>query len=169
MNLCKKCFICIAFIVSTVGAYFCGDKIPFSEQWNLYESLRTTSSIVFAVIGAWFAIIYPERLRNPFNKSTNQIKATDYNFKLLFAPIVYSTFIICSILLIGIVVPILKSIPFLLEFKDYGKTLSFGALCLLTFLQIWCVFITLYPADLVKRQYENDKARRKSIEHLSGH
>lgn len=38
-------------------------KVPFSHQWPLYEALRTTAAIIFAVIGAWMAIIYPERLR----------------------------------------------------------------------------------------------------------
>ena len=56
MTLCEKIVLGISLTFSVTAAYFVGDKITFSEQWGLYETLRTTASIIFAVVGAWFAM-----------------------------------------------------------------------------------------------------------------
>lgn len=48
----------LAVAAVLAGAWF-GRKVPFAEQWPMYEGLRTTAAIIFGVIGAWLAIIYP--------------------------------------------------------------------------------------------------------------
>lgn len=52
-----------------VLALIYGRNIRFSEQWPLFEALRNTAAIIFAVIGAWAAIIYPERLKIAFEEN----------------------------------------------------------------------------------------------------
>ncbi|MDG2959866.1 hypothetical protein P7L91_03290 [Bisgaard Taxon 10/6] len=166
MTLCEKIVLGLSLTLSSMAAYFVGDKITFSEQWGLYETLRTTASIIFAVVGAWFAIVYPEKLRAPFRERTTQQINSDTRFGTLFSPIVNSTAILCIVLLIGILAPILKQCPFFLEHKGIMRAISFGLLCYLTFWQIWTVFITLIPADMLKHQSEVDIARQNSIDHL---
>ncbi|EXI62209.1 hypothetical protein MHD_10185 [Mannheimia granulomatis] len=168
MALCEKIVLVLSFALSASAAYFVGDKITFSEQWGLYETLRTTASIIFAVVGAWFAIVYPEKLRAPFRERITTQASSDTRFGSLFSPIVNSTVILCLILLIGILAPVLKQIPALLEYKGYLRASSFFILCCLTFWQIWTVFITLIPADMLKRQAEIDTARQNNIDHLMG-
>lgn len=168
MALCEKIVFGISLTLSISAAYFVGDKITFSEQWTLYETLRTTASIIFAVVGAWFAIVYPEKLRAPFRERNNNRTTSDSRFSTLFSPIVNSTVIICVILFIGILAPVLKQIPLFLEYKGYFRAFSFGLLCCLTFWQMWTVVITLIPADMLKRQSEIDIARQNNIDHLMG-
>lgn len=168
MTLCEKIVLGISLTFSVTAAYFVGDKITFSEQWGLYETLRTTASIIFAVVGAWFAIVYPEKLRAPFRERSSYQANSDSRFGSLFSPIVNSTVILCLILFIGILAPVLKQIPILLEYKGYLRAVSFGLLCCLTFWQIWTVFITLIPADMLKYQSEVDIARQNNIDHLMG-
>lgn len=168
MTLCEKIVLGVSLTFSIMAAYFVGDKITFSEQWELYETLRTTASIIFAVVGAWFAIVYPEKLRAPFRERTTTQKNADTRFGSLFSPIVNSTVILCLILFIGILAPILKQVPSLLEYKGCLRAVSFGLLCCLTFWQIWTVFITLIPADMLKHQSEIDIARQNNIDHLMG-
>lgn len=168
MTLCEKIVLGVSLTFAIITAYFVGDKITFSEQWALYETLRTTASIIFAVVGAWFGIVYPEKLRAPFRERTSAQANSDTRFGSLFSPIVNSTVILCFILFIGILAPVLKKIPFLLEYKGYLRAVSFGLLCCLTFWQIWTVFITLIPADMLKHQSEIDMAKQNNIEHLTG-
>ncbi|WP_408913341.1 hypothetical protein ACJUA3_03255 [Citrobacter freundii] len=61
-----KVVIGIACVVVVVLAGILGRNVAFALQWPLFEALRTTASIIFAVVGAWFAIIYPERLKKSF-------------------------------------------------------------------------------------------------------
>lgn len=61
-KLIKSGGIATSLVAVGTGYYF-GKNVPFHEQWPLYEALRTTASIIFAVVGAWLAIIYPERLK----------------------------------------------------------------------------------------------------------
>ncbi len=168
MRLCTKIAFGLSLTLSATSAYFVGDKITFSEQWVLYETLRTTASIVFAVVGAWFAIVYPEKLKAPFGKRAENKTTSDSRFGTLFSPIFNSTIILCLVLFIGVLAPVLKQIPILLEYKGYVRALSFFLLCSLTFWQIWTVFITLIPADMLKRQSEIDIARQDNINHLMG-
>lgn len=45
-----------------------GENVSFAQQWPLFEALRNTASIIFAAVGAWLAIIYPERLKMSFGR-----------------------------------------------------------------------------------------------------
>lgn len=69
MKILGGIFLMVVLIFS---AYF-GKNVPFSSQWPLYEALRTTASIIFAVVGAWFAIIYPERLKNHLEVAVQRV------------------------------------------------------------------------------------------------
>lgn len=168
MTIQDKVVFSLSLALAVAAGICVGDKILFSEQWALYEALRTTASIIFAVVGAWLAIIYPEKLKAPFRERAEQRASSDTRFGSLFSPIVNSTIILCIILFIGILVPVLKQIPFFLEYRDVMRAISFGLLVSLTCWQIWTVFITLIPADILKTQSDNEINRQNNIDHLMG-
>ncbi len=138
-------------ILSAMGAsYWYGREVPFSEQWPLFEALRTTASIIFAVVGAWLAIIYPERLKLSFRATPNTVGEAPVKMGQLLHPAMHSTAILCAVLFVGIAAPILKQIPALLEYKEICRGLSYCLATGLTFWQIWTVILTLVPADVIK-------------------
>ena len=53
-------------LVVAILAFICGNNVAFEKQWVLYEALRSTASIIFAVAGVWLASVYPYRLKHPF-------------------------------------------------------------------------------------------------------
>ena len=59
----KLLFVLIAAGLS-VASFHKGKKVDFETQLLLYDALRNTSGIVFAVMGAWIAIIYPEVVKD---------------------------------------------------------------------------------------------------------
>lgn len=136
---------------------YVGQNIPFAEQWPLFEALRTTSSIIFAVVGAWLAIVYPERMKLSFGRPAG-IDRNSTNVGLLLYPAGCSTIILICVLFAGILAPIIKHIPQAMQHLAYLRGFSFFILTFLTLWQITVVVITLYPADLVKTSADVENA-----------
>ncbi|WP_421116107.1 hypothetical protein [Stenotrophomonas sp. AS1] len=161
----------IAFTVTIfmVGAaLWFGRSIPFQQQWPLFEALRATAAIIFAVVGAWLAIVYPERLRLSFTGLSKPADPVNDKFTTLFTPIAHSTIILGLVLLAGIAAPIAKQVPLILEYKEWARTTSFVLLVVLTLWQVWTVVLTLYPADLIKSQADKDMSQAKMMEAIRG-
>lgn len=142
--------VLMAIAVLTSAAYF-GRNVPFSNQWPLYEALRTTASIIFAVVGAWFAIIYPERLKKSFKGGGTESDANGRGITRLFTPIVHSTAILASVLIIGVAAPLLKQLNVVLEHKEIFRGISYFVLVFLTIWQLLTVLYSLIGPDMVKR------------------
>lgn len=156
----KTILAILAALLVAAGGYF-GKDISFETQWVLYEALRTTASIVFAVAGAWIAIIYPERLKAPFQNQSVNADESIKHYKALFSPIVNSIFVLCAVLLIGILAPILKQIPLLIEYKNICRSASYVLVTTLTLCQVWTVFITLFPASILHHEANKDVQRAR--------
>lgn len=151
--------------IALVGiSIWLGKEVPFEKQWPLFEALRTTASIIFAVVGAWIAIVYPDRLKFSF---TNGASSTDHargGLSKLFTPVVHSTAILCIILVIGVVAPLVKTIPFALGHIDALRSCSYGALVSLTLWQLWTVVLTLVPADIIKTATDRESEHRELVD-----
>lgn len=152
-----------ALSVALVAAgFWYGRNVPFASQWPLYEALRTTAAIIFAVVGAWLAIIYPERLRFSGRGGLERgaIPEKGEGIGRFFTPIAHSTAILCLVLLIGVVAPLLKQLPVVLEHVVIARSVAYGVLVSLTLWQLWTVVLTLVPADEIKRASDFEDSRR---------
>ncbi|MBR8317258.1 hypothetical protein KDW36_29265 [Burkholderia dolosa] len=153
--------IAILFAITVcVAGYYYGRNIPFERQWPLYEALRTTASIIFAVIGAWLAIIYPERLKVSF-RGSNKNGGGNGNLGVLLTPAVHSTIILGLLLLLGICAPLIKEIPWVRPHVVVARGISFVILSVLTMWQVVIVFMTLFPAQIVQDQISQESARKE--------
>lgn len=156
-----KLALVTCILITGAGGWF-GQKVPFSHQWPLYEALRTTAAIIFAVIGAWMAIIYPERLRlsykSPDEKPEDKADAAGE----LFTPVVNSTCVLVVVLLAGVIAPVLKA---------YGlpgpitlwRGVSYALLVALTLWQVWTVLLTLNPADRMKSFMHREYRHKRNV------
>lgn len=151
-------------IALVTGATLLGQGVPFAEQWPLFEALRTTASIIFAVVGAWLAIIYPERLRMSFQKAEDAAPSPSGGMSKLFTPIVHSTAILCVILFIGVLAPLLKRVDLLLPYVTPLRGVSYGLLAALTLWQLWTVLLSFVPADIVKSHADHEARQLETIE-----
>jgi hypothetical protein len=166
----RKLLKVVAWItsVSFVGlSCWLGREVPFEKQWPLFEALRTTASIIFAVVGAWIAIVYPERLKLSFIDEKASGEGSQTGLSRLFSPVVHSTAILCIILVIGVVAPLIKIFPLALEYKDLLRGLSYGALVALTLWQLWTIVLTLVPADVIKTMTDREDERKRLLEGYS--
>ena len=151
-------------VLALLGAVLYGANIEFRDQWPLYEALRNTAAIIFAVVGAWLAIIYPERLKLSFGKAGKNESSTK-NFILLLTPAIHSTFILVIILAVGVAAPIIKNIPGALHFVGYLRQASFVLLVSLTLWQIAIVVISVVPIEMLLNQASDEDAARKLDAH----
>lgn len=140
------------------GAYF-GRFVPFSQQWPLYEALRTTAAIIFAVVGAWMAIVFPERMRGSFRQDGTSVPGNQSGIGKFFTPVAHSTGVLCIILALGVSAPLLKQSAFLLTHVEYVRGLSYACLIALTFFQLFTVVLTLVPADAIKTHADEEEER----------
>ena len=163
MSLLGGLALSCAVVLVAVGAWL-GRHVPVAEQWPMFEALRTTAAIIFAVIGAWMAIIYPERLRLSFRPpaSGNEADESPTGWGQLFSPVVHSTLILCTVLVLGVVVPLLRHIPMAIPL-EYLRAMSYGLLVALTLWQLWTVLLTLVPADKVKSSLDSSDARAATL------
>lgn len=148
-------------LILIFSAYF-GRNVPFASQWPLFEALRTTASIIFAVVGAWFAIIYPERLKKSFKGGGTDSDANGRGITRLFTPIVHSTAILASVLIIGVAAPLFKQLTFVIEHKEFFRGLSYVVLVFLTLWQLLTVLYSLIGPDMVKRHNSAQERAREA-------
>lgn len=157
------------FAVALVGAgAWYGRLVPFAQQWPLYEALRTTAAIIFAVVGAWLAIIYPERLRLSFKTPGSVGKTSADSSTELFTPVVNSTYVLCIILAMGVIVPLLKVQLVGIVNLEFCRGASYGLLVVLTLWQLWTVLLTLDPADRIKTFMDREMQHKKNLDAVKG-
>lgn len=142
-----------------VGAYFPGRNVPFSVQWPLFEALRTTAAIIFAVVGAWLAIVYPERLRWAFRGDHAEAPKGNNTIRNILSPAINSTFILCIILVLGVLAPLIIQIETLYQWKKILRGISYSLLIGLTLWQLATIVLTLPIADKVITESDKEALR----------
>lgn len=157
----------ISLLLCVIVGIFCflsGNNIPISEQLPIYESLRNTSAIIFGVMGAWIAILYPNALLEIYGKiDVHCAEKQSKNIKQLISPMILSTIIVSFVLIVSLIAPALRKIPFLYCFKDEIRAISFTILGILTYLQLWALLATLTPSNMIQQSFEFITKKRKKI------
>lgn len=155
----------IIFLLAAPICFWFGRNIPFSEQWSLYEALRTTSAIVFGVMGAWIAIVFPVAITNIFSKDYKNKKNEIGKISRLLLPLSISTMILGYILLLGIAAPIFKQFGYFLDHVEIIRGISYSMLGILTLVQLWTLLLALSPGEnllheLVMREDKDEVMNR---------
>ena len=155
----------------TVIFLFCawrGMGIPFSDQAPLYEGLRNTAGIIFGVMGAWLAILYPAAFQK-FSKPGERGLTTDEEkqVKRLFHPLVCSTVVLALTVLVLFLGPLFRTYRFAIDHADVLRGVSFGVIGVMTVMQIWTVILTLVPTDMLKRQLDGGLRKAKRVESMA--
>ncbi|MCG9554408.1 hypothetical protein L1D16_16315 [Vibrio sp. Isolate31] len=128
-----------------MGVYFFNDTVT-SFKYELFKgvasNLLSLSSIIFAIIGAWVAIIYPKTISRVFSGNAASETAVQeaeedarYLSQLVWV-ILVSAGILLTILMIQILVPIYMSLPQLYQYADVLKSIGFPILGFLVILQV---------------------------------
>ncbi len=158
-------FTTIVLIVGYV-CYSFGGGIPFEEQSKLYEALRTTAAIIFGVMGAWIAIVYPTILTRIFDKNTKNKKEEVRKISRLLKPLAVSTFILATVLIISIAAPIFKQIDWFVAHTEIFRGISFSIVGILTLVQLWTLIASLAPGEHLLFELRKEEDKSKLVEKL---
>jgi hypothetical protein len=132
-------------MLSIIIAYLLKDSsrsISYSSYEGVLSALMSVSSIVFAIIGAWIAIIYPRALGSFLKEDSEGTKSieedTNYLSDLVEIVLV-SSFVLMTVLAILVAVPILREVVsenFIIILRQSGL----GMIIFLALLQIFSIF-----------------------------
>lgn len=154
-------------VLVSLCCFLTGNNISISEQLPIYESLRNTSAIIFGVMGAWIAILYPNALLKIYGKiEILEAERQSKNIRQLISPMILSTIIVSLVLVVSLVAPVLRKISFLLQYKSIVRSISFSLLGSLTFLQLGALIATLVPSDMIQKSIEFTLKKRKKIKQI---
>lgn len=121
--------------------------LSYNDYKDTLGALLNISSIIFAIIGAWIAIVYPRAMariinnKNP-NQNNNKNKEShkDANYLSELVEIVMvSAVVLMAVLLIQFFAPILKGLVSNL-YLPYVKYLNFACIGFLTIAQFTAIF-----------------------------
>jgi hypothetical protein len=153
------------WVVALIGGVICtyfGKEVPFERQWPLYEALRTTASIIFAVIGAWLTILYPNALQRVFSRNSSTGGEDEFAMALMVSNIRLSTAILGLVMVAGLVAQILKQISAIAPYFVWLRAAAFGLLGVLTVLQFWTLLMTLAQSQAAQETITVE-AKRKAM------
>lgn len=161
-------YIVIA-LITLISTYFLRETIPllgYAAYKDTLSALLNISSIIFAIIGAWIAIIYPRAIGRVFKGVTYTKQAindansdADYLSELV-EIVMVSAIVLMIVLLIQFTVPIAKALITgkLILFSKYA---AFYVISSLTISQLYAVFRVIlanyfFLSGLRKKNVKNE-------------
>lgn len=122
-------------------------ELKYEAYKDTLSALLNVSSIIFAIIGAWIAIIYPRAIGRAFSStvsvSTPEVKEADGDANYLaelVEIVMVSAAVLMAVLLIQFGTPIVKEILRAYGWLHYGKLALFYVVAVLMFAQLHAVF-----------------------------
>jgi uncharacterized membrane protein (DUF441 family) len=161
MRIIKVLILCIVLL----GGLWIGNAIPVSDQREMMETLRTIASIVFGVIGAWIALVYPRALEELL-KRDGTVTSEEDNIKRLLRPLLYSTGVLAYTLAFDFVFLATKGLSLSPSSVIFLRRLSFCSVAGTTLLQLWALALTLGPTDAVRQELRRLRERREYLKSL---
>lgn len=143
-----------------------GWKIPFVEQWQLYEALREMAAIIFAVLGIWITVLHPDALKKIFSKKIISYDEEKNTIEIFVKNIRYTTFILIVILIVGLIASVLRFWILCEQIRLLFRAFSFALLGILTFVQIWSLLMTLAIAESENKKVNDNVSRNDTIKKL---
>lgn len=156
-----KLILFIIFLIVSPILWFFGKDIPFNNQKEIFDSLKNTASIIFAILGAWLAVIYPKDLKLIFKIGNQQEIENTFVFKKLIWSLIMIT---ASLVIMIITLPIMmliKNIVFFQEYKLKLLTIFSIYLLILTLIQIYTLIATLVPTIKIILDFKNHKEKKE--------
>jgi len=122
--------------------------VNLADQWPYFEALRTTTSIVFGVMGAFIAIIYPDVLKQGLRSGVTS-GAGGAELRRLLDPCAYSAMLLIVLVFLAPLFAWIKSLdlPAGTSLTTGVQQIFFALFCALSYGQISILLMVLMPMD----------------------
>ncbi len=159
-----KVIFFLAFIIFLPIIWFFGKDVPYQDLSDIFDSLKDTAAIIFAILGAWIAVIYPKDLKAIFHVNNSKDIEATVVFEKLISSLIIVTFTLIVMIASMPIMALIKNIPFFQGYKEYLRQALLLYIYLLTLAQVYALLATLIPN--IKMFSVHDKFHRTLI--LSG-
>ncbi|RZM82877.1 hypothetical protein [Leptolyngbya iicbica] len=157
----------IFWSLTSIGVFLSfafGRNVSYAEQKEIFDSLRETSAIVFGVMGAWMAILYPGGISSLFS---NEKEASSQIIAMMNA-MVSAAFTIAIILLIEFSFPIIRQFSLSVYFISLMKGASYSLIFVLIIFQVKSILLTLLPNYILEKKLKNAEHKAAVKSYLTG-
>lgn len=155
-------FAALGLVATAAAGAIWGHLVPLGTQASIASSLQNTSAIIFGVMGAWIAIVYPEAMKNIIGKHKDGAEnGSDIVHRLLF-PMIISTAVLASIVIsqpIGAPIAASFTEP---DQQTILRRIAFSGLAVLSTLQFYALLLTLYPLGVASRDVAKAHDRQET-------
>lgn len=149
----KIILLALITVVAWVGYHY-GEHVSIKDMWTFFEALRTTTSIVFGVMGALLAIVYPEVIKDGIRGNTSVISSKS-NVHYILSPLVQSALLLVLLVLLG---PIYAWAEATFGDQILSRSIFFSLLAVLSLWQVIILVALLRPLDLMQQGVTKSKA-----------
>lgn len=163
-RLVRNAFIALYSASILLFGSCCGDIISSDRQAELYGSLSTIAGVIFGVMGAWVAIIYPDSLKSINERNNKNSIRYLSTISHLRTSILISTIILAIYLVGSPVVSVIVKFDSYQHHKTWFLRASFCLLLILASLQFWSVILSLVPLGFVESTVADAVDKSKSRE-----
>ena len=163
----------IALGLSILITLFCGEivlAVDYAQYKDLLGTLFNLSAIVFAIIGAWIAVVFPQTMSKVFAKDvsyaesraelSHEQKNADYLSQLVEVVLASAT-VLMIIVIIQLVFPVVKQLDFYVNYNSNLKMLGFGLVTFLSLVQLMSlarvVLVNYFFLNQVRNKTVDDK------------
>lgn len=163
MKIIKYSVIFILLILIPISLILIyGKNVSYSDQKDILDSLKDTASIIFAILGAWIAVIYPKNLQEKIFKLETD---SDKEQEIVFEKLIYGLMLITSVLILMILslvfINMIKNISYFVQYRDILRSLLLLYLYVISLVQCYALLVTLMPnikilVDLFSTRHERN-------------
>jgi hypothetical protein len=160
-------YLVVLSLAGSTLAIFGDNDIPWATQASLIEGLRTTSAIVLAATGAWFAILTAQRPSATHRISVEALRALNIRTRHVLLALLASGLVLLITTAMEFTAAIVGNITVWPWLEAYGLRISFAACCVTAALQAWAVTMSMLPAThALQEQAIELHDRERDIRHM---
>jgi hypothetical protein len=160
MKLHRSLFGLAVLLAAGLGVL--GQDIAVSTQMGLFNSLTTASGIVFGVMGAWVALLFPGALSAAIggdpDSSARTKRIQDYTKPMKWAALAFAASIV-----FGPCAEAAKTVEALLPYQRRLLGGSFAVLTFLTATMLWSLALSLVPMLHIRDDLKTPTRQRAAI------
>ena len=159
-RLTRKRLVFLLFVsVIGFGVTF-GNRITLDEQISLIEGVKNSAAILFGVVAAWMALVYPEELKNVLKEADKPQKSAR----------LFKAFYIASVsLLLAICFPACVRIAEKVgpvSLKPLVNRFGFGLVLATVLLQVWVLYLVAVSTEFLRRDGLIAKRKTEAVARL---
>lgn len=159
----------ILLFILLLGSFYLGMNIPVSDQLVLVDSLKTVAAVIFGVIGAWIALIYPQALEELLTRNSTGRSQTPATVAQLLKALIYVTAVLLLIIPFEFFYIVLRNQSWALTWRNGFRGIAFSVVAFMALVEVRALILTLQPTEGLRAEIKRLRNRVFHRNHAFSH